>query len=137
LIVRKQPSLHGNPSATLAEAKAVLKRAEAEARGQGVTLQARQAAEKVWLSASTAADSMTGGAIENSKGVVSTFERAWGAEGREVARDVSVALHRGCFYGGAKECDGSYVMKFATRLGRVLNSPIRDSALRKRVARRG
>jgi hypothetical protein len=135
--MRKKSNLRGNPDATLSGAKSILKRAEAEARGQGVTLQARQAAEKVWLATSTAADSMVGGSVENSKGVVSTFERAWGAEGREVARDVSVALHRGCFYGGAKECDGPYVLKFATRLGKLLNSPVRDPAFRKRIDRRG
>jgi len=133
----RKTGLRGNPSATLDEAKSILRRAQVEARGQSVTLQARQAAEKVWLATSTAADAMVGGSIENSKGVVSTFERAWGAEGREVARDVSVALHRGCFYGGAKECDGSFVLRYAARLGKVLNSPIRDSALRKRIERRG
>jgi hypothetical protein len=129
--------LRGNPDATLHEARGMLKRAREEARGQGNTLQVRQAAEKVWLAASTAADAMIGGAVENSGAVVKTFERAWGAEGREIAKDISISLHRGCFYGGAKECDGAYVLKFADRLGRVLNKPVRDAMLRRRVSRNG
>lgn len=128
--------LGGNPDATMREAKATLRRARDEARGHGRGLRTRQAAEKVWLAASTAADAMVG-PVESASEVFRAFERAWGAEGRDVAKDVESTLHRGCFYGNSVACDGIYVDKYAARLGRILGKPVRDSAIRKRILSRG
>lgn len=125
--------LNGNPEATLAEARSLLQRARDEARGQPRGHRTRQAAEKLWLAASTAADAMTG-PVESAREVFSAFSRAWGAEGSEVAKDIESSLHRGCFYSNAAACDGDYVLKFATRLGRIFHRPIRDSGIRRRLA---
>lgn len=125
--------MSGNPDATLQGARDVLREARREAKGQRRGLRARQAAEKVWLAASTAADAMVGGKIEKSSQVFKTFERAWGAEGRAVAEDIEMALHRGCFYSNADACDGASVDRFAKRLGHFLHLPIRNQEIRKRL----
>lgn len=123
--------------ATMSDAREILKTAREEAKGRGRGLKTRQAAEKVWLAASTAAAVMAGEEeIGLSTHVFRLFERAWGAEGREVARDIEAALHRGCFYRNASACDGSYVEKHVVRLGRVLSKPIRDRAIRMAVLRK-
>lgn len=124
-----------NPDATLAEARSILKVARAEAKDEPQGINARQAAEKVWLATSTAADALTGGKIQLSTHIFSAFERAWGAEGRQIAEDAESALHRGCFYSNAAACTGAYVERHAARLGKVLARPIRDVAFRKRVMR--
>jgi hypothetical protein len=121
--------------ATMADARDILKAAKEEARGRGRGLKTRQAAEKVWLAASTAAAAMAGEEIGLSTHVFGLFERAWGAEGREVAKDIEAALHRGCFYRNAAACDGPYVGKHVARLGRILSKPIRDRAIRATIAK--
>jgi hypothetical protein len=128
--------LGGNPDATLKEARAVLKKARDEAKGQERSLRTRQAAEKVWLAASTAADTMIGGKVEKSAHVFSAFERAWGAEGRALAEEIEGTMHRMCFYSNAPVCRGPFVDKYAERLGRLFRKPIRDSEIRKRLAKR-
>lgn len=129
--------MSGNPDATLSGARDVLRKAKQEAKGQGRGLQARQAAEKVWLAASTAADALVGGKIDKSAQVFKTFERAWGAEGRAIAEDIEMALHRGCFYSNAAACDGTSIDRYVARLGRILNRPIRDRELKRRVGMNG
>jgi len=129
--------LSGNPDATLSEAQAVLREARREAKGQGLGLRARQAAEKVWLAASTAADAMVGGKIGKSAQVFNVFEKAWGAEGRAVAEEIETVLHRGCFYSNGPVCRGPFVDKYAERLGRLLHKPVRDRKIRKRLGRNG
>lgn len=127
-------ALNGNPDATMKEARETLRQARKEAEGQGLGLQARQAAEKVWLAASTAADAMVG-PTEKSAQVFKAFERAWGAEGRQVAEEIETVLHRGCFYSNGPVCRGPFVDKYAERLGRLFRKPIRDQKIRKRLAR--
>lgn len=125
------------PPATMADAREILRTAKEEARGRGRGLRTRQAAEKVWLAASTAAAAMAGREeIGLSTHVFNLFGRAWGAQGRLVAKDIEAALHRGCFYRNAAACDGEYVGTHAARLGRILRAPIRDRAIRAAVARR-
>jgi hypothetical protein len=122
--------------ATMIEARQILKTAREEAKGRGRGLRTRQAAEKVWLAASTAAAAMAGEEeIGLSTHVFRLFERAWGAEGRQVAKDIEAALHRGCFYRNAAACDGAYVGVHAARLGRLLHKPIRDHAIRATVSK--
>lgn len=128
--------LNGNVEATMDEARATLKKAREEAKGQERGLRTRQAAEKVWLAVSTAADAMVG-PVNNASQVFRAFERAWGAAGRKVAEDIEVALHRGCFYGNAVACRGPYVDEHAVRLGRTLKKPVRDAQIRRRLAGRG
>jgi hypothetical protein len=128
--------LAGNPDATLKEARAILKKAREEARGQGCGLRARQAAEKVWLAASSAADAMIGGKVQKSAHVFGAFERAWGAEGRTLAEEIESTMHRMCFYSNAPICRGPYIEKYAEYLGRLLRKPIRDTEIRKRMSRR-
>lgn len=135
-MAKARARLQGNPDATLKEARAVLKKAREEAKGQERTLRSRQAAEKVWLAASTAADAMVGGKVEKSAHIFSAFERAWGSEGRTLAEEIEGTMHRMCFYSNAPVCRGPYVDKFAERLGRLFRKPIRDSEIRKRLARR-
>lgn len=125
--------MSGNPEATMADARATLRRAREEAKGQGRGLQARQAAEKVWLAASTAADAMTGGKVGGAAQVFSAFERAWGAEGRQVVEEIETTLHRGCFYSNGAACKGPFIDKYAERLGKLLGKPIRDKAIRSRL----
>lgn len=127
--------LGGNPDATLKEARAVLKKAREEAKGQERGLRARQAAEKVWLAASTAADAMVGGKVVKSAHVFNAFERAWGSEGRTLAEEIEGTMHRMCFYSNAPLCRGPYVDKYAERLGRLLRKPIRDPQIRQRLAK--
>lgn len=127
--------LAGNPDATLKDARLVLKKAREEAKGQERNLRTRQAAEKVWLAASTAADAMVGGKIEKSTQVFRVFERAWGAEGRTLAEEIEGVMHRACFYSNAAMCRGPFVDKYAERLDRLFHKPIRDSQIRKRVAK--
>lgn len=125
--------LNGNPEATLKDARDILQRARREAKGQRRGLRARQAAEKVWLAASTVADVMAGGKIDRSSQVFGTFERAWGAEGRAVAEDIEMALYRGCFYSNANACDGTSIDRYIERLGRLLHRPVRDLEIRRRL----
>jgi hypothetical protein len=123
--------------ATMADAREILKAARGEAKNRGRGLKTRQAAEKVWLAASTAAAAMAGGEeIGLSTHVFRLFERAWGAKGRQVAKDIEAALHRGCFYRNAAACDGEYVGVHAARLGRLLHTPIRDRAIQAAIARK-
>lgn len=131
-----RPGLHGNPDATMKEARAVLKKAREEAKGQERSLRARQAAEKVWLAASTAADAMVG-PTEKSAQVFRAFERAWGSEGREVAEEIETVLHRGCFYSNGPACRGPFIDRYAERLGRLLRKPVRDQKIRRKLARNG
>lgn len=127
----------GNPEATLQDARNVLRAARREAKGQGRGLRARQAAEKVWLAASTAADALVGGKVVKSAHVFSAFERAWGSEGRTLAEEIEGTMHRMCFYSNAPVCRGPYVDKYAERLGKLLHRPIRDRELRKRLGMNG
>lgn len=118
----------------MAEARAILRKAREEARGQIRNLRARQAAEKVWLAASTAADAMAG-PVNSGSQVIRVFERAWGAEGKEMAGEIELSLHRGCFYGNALMCNGPYIEKHAERLGRLLKKPIRDRKIREKLSK--
>jgi len=127
--------LNGNPDATMTEARTVLREARREAKGQRLGLRARQAAEKVWLSVSTAADALASGKIASRGQVLKTFERAWGAEGRELAAEIETSLHRGCFYSNGLACTGLHVEKYAERLGRLFQKPIRDRQLRRAAVR--
>lgn len=129
--------MSGNPEATLKDARKVLSEARREANGEGRGLRARQAAEKVWLAVSTAADALVGGKIDKSAKVFKTFERAWGAEGRVVAEDIEMALHRGCFYSNADACDGTSIDRYAARLGRIFARPIRDREIRRKLGLNG
>jgi hypothetical protein len=130
-------TLEGDPDATMAEARAMLKRAREEVGPKNVrSLDSRQAAEKVWLATSTAAAALVGPG-ENSAHVFRAFKRAWGAEGEHLARDVEVALHRGCFYSNPDGCDGEFVLRYVTRVDQILKRPIRDRTMRARVLRRG
>lgn len=124
--------MSGNPNATMSNARAVLAEARRKAKGQHRSLRARQAAEKVWLAASTAADALSKDRIGRSSQVFRIFERAWGSEGRQVAVDIEMALHRGCFYSDAEGCNGIEIDRYAGRLGRLLHKPIRDRELRRK-----
>lgn len=116
---------------TMSEAHDILKTAKEEAKDRGRGLKTRQAAEKVWLAASTAASAMAGGQTINlSSHVFNLFERAWGAEGRDIAKNIEAALHQGCFYRNSLACDGKYVEGHVEKLGRLLHKPIRDRAIR-------
>jgi len=131
---RRSAQLRGNPDATMASARATLQAVYVEApEGQGRMLRTRQAAEKVWLAASTAADAMTG-PVSSGAGVFDAFRRAWGTEGETVARNIEAALHRGCFYSDASACDANYVRGHADKLKVLLNKrPIRDRQIRRRL----
>lgn len=130
-----RPRMQGNLDATLKGARAVLKKARDEAKGQERSLRTRQAAEKVWLAASTAADAMISGRVEKSSHVFSAFQRAWDSEGRALAEEIEGTMHRMCFYSNAPVCRGPFVDKYAERLGRLFRKPIRDSEIRKRLAK--
>lgn len=129
------PKLNGTPSATLQNAREILKRAREEARGQRRGLRTRQAAEKVWLAVSTAADALVG-PTETTAQVMDAFKRAWGTEGLSVAKDVRGSMHVACFYSDLDVCDGVFVEDHAARLGKLLHTPIRDSKIRERLAKR-
>jgi len=129
----KTVRLAGNRHATMADARAILKKAHIEAGGPD-KLRVRQGAEKAWLAVTTAADAMSGG-VGSATGTVKVFERAWGAEGRAVASDAEVALHAGCFYSDSAGCTPAYVREKIARIGKLLSKPIRDAQIRSRVGR--
>lgn len=114
--------LSGDKKATIEKAQEILNKAKAEARGKGVGLRTRQAAEKVWLAVTTAADALTGGTSTTAQ-VMAAFNRAWGNEGLIVAKDVHNAMHISCFYSDSKTCDGAYVDDHIVRLGKILHTP--------------
>jgi hypothetical protein len=137
MIAMGKAELSGNPDATMAEARMVLREARREAKGQGLGLRARQAAEKVWLAASTAADAMAGGKIGKAAQVFDVFEKAWGAEGRTLAEEIEGVMHRTCFYSNAAICRGPFIDKYAGRLDRLLHKPVRDRQIRRRLVKNG
>lgn len=119
----------------MSKAREILEAARSEAKGQPRSLRTRQAAEKVWLATSTAADAMVG-PVSNASQVFDAFKRAWGTEGEAIAKNIEIALHVGCFYGDAKACDGIFVEGQATALGKVFKQPIRDRQIKARLAKR-
>ena len=131
----KRRGLKGNPDATIDQAREMIKVARSEAGSKPRSLPVRQAAEKVWLAASTAADAMIG-PVDNASQVFRAFRRAWGPLGEQLARDIETSLHRGCFYSDARGCDGPYVTRYATQLGRLLKKPIRDREIKARLTKR-
>lgn len=114
--------LSGDKKATIEKAQEILNKAKAEARGKGVGLRTRQAAEKVWLAVTTAADALTGGTL-NTAQVMAAFKRAWGVKGLEVAQDIHNSMHISCFYSDSQTCDGRFVDRHVVRLGEILHTP--------------
>lgn len=124
--------MRGDSEASLTKARAILRKAHEEAEGQERGLRARQAAEKVWLATTTAADALVG-PVSGAEKVFSAFRRAWGAEGEQIAKHVQASLHVGCFYSDAAACDGTYVTGVIRQLGGILGRPIRDRHIRRRL----
>lgn len=122
--------LGGKKEATLEGAKHILKEARKEAKS-GDRLRRRQAAEKVWLAVTTAADALVGGTSKASQ-VFDVFKKAWKAPGLQVAEDIQGALHGGCFYSDVG-CDTNFIDRHASRLGKLLSVP--ENKLRRRMSR--
>lgn len=131
-----QAGLAGDPSATMFLAQQTLQAARDEANGQGPGLRARQAAEKVWLAVTTAADAMVGPTSSTAE-VNRAFRRAWGAEGERIAKTVNVALHHGCFYSNPSSCDGEFLKPYLRDVGELFTTPVRDRQIAQRLARQG
>jgi len=125
--------LSGDEAASIQKAMMILKAARKEAVGKEPSLKNRQAAEKIWLAVTTAADAMVGPTRDAGQ-VFKAFGRAWGSEGETLARDVQNALHVGCFYSDSKGCNGPYVDGYAVRVGRLISRRPRDSRIRARIA---
>lgn len=128
--------LAGDPLATMFSAQQILQVARDEARGQKAGLRARQAAEKVWLAVTTAADAMVG-PTGSTAAVNRAFHRAWGAHGERIAKTVNVALHHGCFYSNPSSCDGEFVKPYVRDVGRLFRMPIRDRKIAQRLVKQG
>lgn len=128
--------LGGDKGASIQKARVILKRAREETEAKAPSLRNRQAAEKVWLAVTTAADAMVG-PTKDAGQVVKAFKRAWGSKGDKLARDVQNALHIGCFYSDSPSCTGSYIDVYARDVGELLSEPIRDSKIRARIAKTG
>lgn len=125
--------LSGDPDATLERARAMLRAAREEARSDR-RFACRQAAQKVWLAAATAADALAG-PRESGQQVIEAFRKAWGAKGAEAALTVNAALHIGVHYSNAT-CTPGLIDKHARDLGALLASPVKDAQMRKRLAKR-
>lgn len=124
-------ALSGNPDATFAEMRAMLREARVEARGRR-PFSCRQAAQKVWLAATTAADAMAGPQTSR-QGVIDAFRRAWGSRGQIVAETLNAALHVGVHYSGAA-CSPELI---DAHVAAVANEKtVRDPRMRLRLSRR-
>jgi len=128
--------MSGDTGASLRKARMILKNARQEVEGEVPSLGNRQAAEKVWLAVTTAADAMVG-ATKDAGQVVKAFKRAYGTRGDNLARSVQAALHIGCFYSDSPVCVGRFVDSYAREVGDLLSETIRDSKIRARIAKTG
>jgi hypothetical protein len=131
--VRKQKELSGNPDATLTEARAMTRAAEEEVVSRR-PYACRQAAQKVWLAATTAADAVAGPRKSKTE-VLSAFQKAWGSDGKNVAASINAALHVGVHYSNAY-CDLGLIKKHTKELRAVIARPVRDPQMRARLRRR-
>lgn len=131
--MRRTKDLSGNPNATLAEAHAMLRAAREEAASDK-RFACRQAAQKVWLAATTAADAVAGPRDNRTK-VIEAFSRAWGAQGKVVAETINSSLHVGVHYSGAA-CSPGLIEKQAKELSTLIRKPVRDAQMRARLRKR-
>jgi hypothetical protein len=131
--MKKGKDLSGNPNATLAEAHAMLRAAREEAVS-GKRFACRQAAQKVWLAATTAADAVAGPCASGTE-VIEAFRKAWGARGEHVATITNAALHVGVHYSNAR-CTPGLINKQADELRKVISGPIKNPQMRARLRKR-
>lgn len=132
---RNPDGLSGSKTATVSEAREMLRAAVDEAKGKGA-FACRQAAEKVWLSVTTASDAVAG-PRSNTKEVFAAMRQAWGAEGEAAARNTHSSLHIGAFYSKAESCNLALIEDHAKRLRAVFNErSVRSKTMRERLARK-
>jgi hypothetical protein len=124
-------SLTGSQTATLAEARAML-RAAVEEASSGRAFACRQAAQKVWLAATTAADAVAGPRSSRQQ-VIDAFREAWGAKGERVALNINAALHVGVHYSNAL-CTPGLIDEHVRAIRPLLSGrTIRDPQMRARL----
>lgn len=130
--MKKSRNLSGDPEATLKKAHDMLRAARDEAKSKR-PFACRQAAQKVWLAATTAADAVAG-PRDSGAAVIEAFSKAWGTKGEYVAMTINAALHVGVHYSN-KKCSPLLIKGQAEELRKVISSPVRDAQMRARLKR--